>query len=93
MSDDATRALEAARALGLDPTLTRHARVSSLAEAAALRGIEPRDLVKTLVVRRGSGDYLFVLVPGTGSSAGRSCGRCSASTGSRCPTRAGRRSR
>ncbi|WP_300081436.1 aminoacyl-tRNA deacylase [Propioniciclava sp.] len=64
MSDDTTRALEAARALGLDPTLTRHGRVSSLAEAAALRGIEPRDLVKTLVVRRGSGDYLFVLVPG-----------------------------
>ena len=25
---------------------------------------EPRDIIKTLVVRRGSGDYVFVLVPG-----------------------------
>src|SRR4029079_13960354 len=35
-----------------------------LAEAAAARGIEPRDIVKTMVVRRASDDYLFVLVPG-----------------------------
>ena len=26
--------------------------------------MEPRDIVKTLVVRRGEGDFLFVLVPG-----------------------------
>lgn len=44
--------------------LVRHPRVGSLAEAAALRGISPRDIVKTLVVRRGEDDYLFVLVPG-----------------------------
>ena len=36
----------------------------SVAEAAAVRGIEVRDLVKTIVVRRGAGDYVFVLVPG-----------------------------
>lgn len=42
----------------------RHRRASSLAEAAALRGIDPGDIVKTLVVRRGEDDYLFVLVPG-----------------------------
>ena len=58
------RALEAVRAAGLEHTVTRHGRVGSLAEAAAARGIEPRDLVKTLVVRRGDDDYLFVLVPG-----------------------------
>ncbi|MEE6294689.1 aminoacyl-tRNA deacylase [Georgenia wangjunii] len=51
-------------AAGLAPTVTRHGRVSSLAEAAAARGIEPAGLIKTLVVRRGEGDYLFVLVPG-----------------------------
>lgn len=58
------RAIAAVEALGLAYTVTRHGRVSSLAEAAAARGIEPRDLVKTLVVRRGDDDYLFVLVPG-----------------------------
>ncbi|GAA1490757.1 aminoacyl-tRNA deacylase [Brachybacterium sacelli] len=58
------RAIAALEASGLDVEITRHGRVGSLAEAAAARGIEPRDLVKTLVVRRGEGDYLFVLVPG-----------------------------
>ena len=38
--------------------------VHSLAEAAAARGVEVADVIKTLVVRRGEGDYLFVLVPG-----------------------------
>jgi Cys-tRNA(Pro)/Cys-tRNA(Cys) deacylase len=42
----------------------RHGRVGSLAEAAAARGVEPAAVVKTLVVRRGEGDFLFVLVPG-----------------------------
>jgi Cys-tRNA(Pro)/Cys-tRNA(Cys) deacylase len=38
--------------------------VHSLAEAAAARGVDVVDVVKTLVVRRGEDDYLFVLVPG-----------------------------
>jgi Cys-tRNA(Pro) deacylase len=38
--------------------------VRSLEEAAAARGIEPRQLVKTIVVRVSDGDYRFVLVPG-----------------------------
>ncbi|GIG24947.1 aminoacyl-tRNA deacylase [Cellulomonas denverensis] len=57
----------AARALaesGIDHTITRHGPVGSLAEAAAARGVRPEDIVKTLVVRRGEDDYLFVLVPG-----------------------------
>ncbi|MFT4224887.1 aminoacyl-tRNA deacylase [Micropruina sp.] len=57
-------AVLAARSLGLDVGVTRHGPVRSLAEAAAARGIEPRDIVKTMVVRRGPDDYLFVLVPG-----------------------------
>ncbi|WP_374970784.1 aminoacyl-tRNA deacylase [Terrabacter sp. BE26] len=59
-----TPAVEAARAAGIPFTATRHGRVSSLAEAAAARGIEPRDLIKTLVVRRAEDDHVFVLVPG-----------------------------
>ncbi|WP_122262963.1 aminoacyl-tRNA deacylase [Ornithinimicrobium cerasi] len=58
------RALAAVAASGLEHTVTRHGRVGSLEEAARARGVEPRDVVKTMVVRRGEGDYLFVLVPG-----------------------------
>ena len=58
------RATDALKASGLDFEITRHGRVGSLAEAAAARGVEPRDIIKTLVVRRGEGDFLFVLVPG-----------------------------
>lgn len=36
----------------------------SLEEAAAVRGLEPWQILKTIVVRRGEGDFLFVLVPG-----------------------------
>lgn len=44
--------------------ITHDAPVRSLAEAAAARGVDVVDVVKTLVVRRGDDDYLFVLVPG-----------------------------
>ncbi len=65
MTDDgANRAAQALADSGIDHTFTRHGRVGSLAEAAAARGVEPRDIIKTLVVRRGDDDYLFVLVPG-----------------------------
>lgn len=59
-----SRAVAAVEALGLPHRVVRHGPVRSLAEAAAARGVEPADVVKTLVVRRGEGDYLFVLVPG-----------------------------
>jgi Cys-tRNA(Pro)/Cys-tRNA(Cys) deacylase len=59
-----TPATEAARARGLTFTVTEHGPVNSLEEAAAARGVRPEDIVKTLVVRRGDGDFLFVLVPG-----------------------------
>lgn len=59
-----TPAVAAARALGLQVSVTKHGPVNSLAEAAAARGIEPGDIIKTMVVRRAEDDYLFVLVPG-----------------------------
>lgn len=56
--------MAALRSAGVAHELTRHGPVRSLEEAAKLRGVAPRDIVKTLVVRRGPDDYLFVLVPG-----------------------------
>jgi Cys-tRNA(Pro)/Cys-tRNA(Cys) deacylase len=53
------RALE-----GVPHTVVTHGHVGSLAEAAVARGVEPKAVVKTLVVRRGAEDYVFVLVPG-----------------------------
>jgi Cys-tRNA(Pro) deacylase len=58
------RVVAAIDAAGIAYEVTRHGPVGSLAEAAAARGIEPRQLVKSLVVRRADDDFLFVLVPG-----------------------------
>ncbi|MEP9383454.1 YbaK/EbsC family protein [Nocardioides sp. KR10-350] len=63
-TDNSARAIAAADALGLSYAVTRHGPVRSLVEAAAARGIEPRQLVKTMVVRVSEGDLRFVLVPG-----------------------------
>jgi Cys-tRNA(Pro) deacylase len=63
-ADNSDRAVAAAEALGLRHTVTRHGPVRSLAEAAAARGLEPRQVVKTMVVRVSDGDHWFVLVPG-----------------------------
>ncbi|RKN23519.1 hypothetical protein D7147_00125 [Micromonospora musae] len=57
-------ALAALDAAGLSYRLIRHEAVASLAEAAAVRGVEVPDVVKTIVVRRGPDDHLFVLTPG-----------------------------
>jgi Cys-tRNA(Pro)/Cys-tRNA(Cys) deacylase len=57
-------AFEALDAAGLDYRVIRYGPVRSVAEAAAARGVEVADVVKTLVVRRGPDDFLFVLVPG-----------------------------
>lgn len=59
-----TAALRAADEAGLGYRVIRHGPVRSLTEAAAARGVTPADVVKTLVVRRGDDDFLFVLVPG-----------------------------
>ena len=59
-----TLAIDAVAASGIDHRVLRHGPVKSVAEAAASQGVEVRDLVKTIVVRRAEGAYVFVLVPG-----------------------------
>ena len=49
---------------GLDARIVPLGPVRSLADAAAALDLDARDVVKTLVVRRGDDDFLFVLVPG-----------------------------
>ena len=58
------QALDALVTAGVRHRVIQHGRVRNLAEAAAARGVDPADVVKTLVVRRGDNDFLFVLVPG-----------------------------
>jgi Cys-tRNA(Pro) deacylase len=62
--DGSERAIAAAGELGLGFEVTRHGPARSLAEAAAARGVEPHQLVKTMVVRVSEGEHVFVLVPG-----------------------------
>ncbi len=58
------RAVAALDAAGIAYALTRHGRASSLEEAAAARGLDPAQVIKTIVVRRGEDDHVLVLVPG-----------------------------
>jgi Cys-tRNA(Pro)/Cys-tRNA(Cys) deacylase len=53
-----------AEARGIPVEFKERMRASSLEEAAGILGIEPSDIVKSLVVRRHDGSYLFALVPG-----------------------------
>jgi Cys-tRNA(Pro)/Cys-tRNA(Cys) deacylase len=57
-------AVEAVEAAGVAHEVVRHGPAGSLEEAARNQGVEVRDVVKTLVVRRADDDFLFVLVPG-----------------------------
>jgi Cys-tRNA(Pro)/Cys-tRNA(Cys) deacylase len=61
---DQNPALRALDAAGIAHVVNRHGPVGSLGEAAAARGVQPGDIIKTLVVRRADDDFLFVLVPG-----------------------------
>jgi Cys-tRNA(Pro)/Cys-tRNA(Cys) deacylase len=58
-----TPALEAITASGVAHRVVRTERASSAEESASFQGIETRQLLRTIVVRRGDDDYLFVLVP------------------------------
>ena len=58
-----TPALEAIAVAGVPHRVVRTGRASSADESARLQGIETAQLLRTIVVRRGEGDYLFVLVP------------------------------
>lgn len=54
----------AARGLGIEVELVERPAADSLEAAAALLGIEPTSIVKSLVVARSDGTFLFALVPG-----------------------------
>ena len=58
-----TPALAAVSDSGLEVRVVRTQRAGSAAESAELQGIELGALLRTIVVRRGDDDYLFVLVP------------------------------
>ena len=53
-----------ADARGIPIVLAERPAANSLEEAAALQGLSPADIVKTLVVKRHDGTFLFALVPG-----------------------------
>lgn len=61
--DPDTAALRAAAELGVAHRVVRTAVPSSPEESAAWQGIPLGALLRTIVVRRGEDDYLFVLVP------------------------------
>ncbi len=58
-----TPAITAIEAAGVPHRVVRTERAGSAEESAALQGIELGALLRTIVVRRGDDDYLFVLVP------------------------------
>ncbi len=61
---ESTRALVALAAAGVPHTVVRTERARSAEESAAFQGIPLGALLRSIVVRRGEDDYLFVLVPG-----------------------------
>src|SRR5687767_6142054 len=60
---DRSAAIEAVQAAGLPHEVVQTDRAGSAEEAARLQGIPLGALLRTIVVRRGEDDYLFVLVP------------------------------
>src|SRR5262245_31877656 len=58
-----TAATAAAAAMGVTHRVVRTGQANSAEEAAELQGIPLGALLRTIVVRRGDDDYLFVLVP------------------------------
>ncbi len=53
-----------AAARGLQVEFVERMRARSLEEAASILGITPADIVKSLVVKRSDGTFLFALIPG-----------------------------
>ena len=58
-----TPAIEAVATRGVSHRVVRTERAGTAEEAARLQGIPLPALLRTIVVRRGDDDYLFVLVP------------------------------
>jgi Cys-tRNA(Pro)/Cys-tRNA(Cys) deacylase len=59
-----TPAVRAAAESGLAHEVVEYGRVGSVEEAAVARGVDLHRVIKTIVVRRGEGDLLMILVPG-----------------------------
>ena len=59
-----TPAIRELAATGVPFLVVRTEAPNSAEESAALQGIEVGQLLRTIVVRRGADDYVFVLVPG-----------------------------
>lgn len=59
-----TPAIRVVAASGVPFRVVRTERAGSAEESAELQGIELGQLIRSIVVRRGAGDYVFVLVPG-----------------------------
>jgi Cys-tRNA(Pro)/Cys-tRNA(Cys) deacylase len=59
-----TPAIAAVEAAGIEHRVVRTQPAHSAEESAELQGIALGALLRTLVVRRGDDDYVFVLVPG-----------------------------
>ena len=59
-----TPALDGLAATGVEHRVVRTERARSAEESAELQGIPLAALLRTIVVRRGDDDYVFVLVPG-----------------------------
>ena len=59
-----TPAIREVAATGIPFRVVRTERPSSAEESAELQGIEVGQLIRSIVVRRGADDYVFVLVPG-----------------------------
>lgn len=57
-------AVQAVVAAGLVHDVVEYGPVGSVEEAASARGVDLHRVVKSIVVRRGAGDLLMVLVPG-----------------------------
>jgi Cys-tRNA(Pro)/Cys-tRNA(Cys) deacylase len=62
--DADTPALRALDGSDLTFEVVRTERARSAEESASFQGIELGQLLRTIVVRRGEGDFVFVLVPG-----------------------------
>jgi Cys-tRNA(Pro)/Cys-tRNA(Cys) deacylase len=59
-----TPAVAAARAAGIEFRVVQTDRPSTAEDSARMQRIALRQLLRSIVVRLGAGDYLFVLVPG-----------------------------
>jgi Cys-tRNA(Pro)/Cys-tRNA(Cys) deacylase len=62
--DAETTGIVAARAAGIAFDVVRTDRPSTAQESADLQGIALEQLLRSIVIRRGADDYVFVLVPG-----------------------------